>query len=69
MAIDLCSAKSITSVFLDYENNRDTLDDYKSFYSFKTVPIILKNCLTTGEVKFIGGYKQLVSHFSGEEND
>ena len=67
MAIDLCTAKDLKTVFLNYESEQDILEDYKQYYKFETVPIILKNCLETGMVNFIGGYKQLVEHFS-EEN-
>ncbi len=66
MAIDLCTAKDLKTVFLNYESEKNILEDYKQYYNFETVPIILKNCQDTGKVNFIGGYKELVEHFAEE---
>jgi hypothetical protein len=38
----------------------------KEFYGHNTVPIILKNNLKTGYVKFIGGYDDLVESMEHE---
>lgn len=64
MADDLLRAKSIESVFLDYEEKRDLLEDYKQFHNQDTVPIILSNNLDSGYVKKIGGYTDLLEHLS-----
>ena len=63
MAEDLLSAESIQSVFLDYSNNPEILEDYKIFYKQATVPIILENNLSSGLVTFIGGYSDLLKVF------
>ena len=64
MADDLLRAQKIESVFLDYEEKRDILKDYKQFYNQDTVPIILSNNLDSGYVKKIGGYTDLLEHLS-----
>jgi hypothetical protein len=47
---------------MDYSDNTDILEDYKQFYSQTTVPIILRNCLTSGETFKVGGYTDLLEH-------
>lgn len=64
MADDLLRAQKIESVFLDYEEKRDILKDYKQFHNQDTVPIILSNNLDSGYVKKIGGYTDLLEHLS-----
>lgn len=63
-AVDFCSAKYFESTFLDYEKNREILEDYKTYYDIATVPIILKNNTETGLVSFVGGYTDLLESFS-----
>lgn len=62
MAVDLCKASSREHIFMDYSDNTDILEDYKQFYSQTTVPIILRNCLTSGETFKVGGYTDLLEH-------
>ena len=51
MAVDLCKASDVASVFLDYEGRESILLDYKEFYGQDTVPIILSNNLNSGYTK------------------
>ena len=61
MAADLCQAKGIEYVFLDYLDwDKSFLDEYKEFYSHPTVPIILQNNLESGIVTKVGGYTELL---------
>tara|TARA_R100001510_G_C7469706_1_gene86510 strand:+ start:255 stop:509 length:255 start_codon:yes stop_codon:yes gene_type:complete len=66
MAADLCKAKKIQHVLLDYVKDEDVLEDYKTFHQQNTVPIILENCLETGHTKKIGGYSDLVALLSSK---
>jgi len=61
-AADLCSAKKAEYLFLDYEEKREILEDYKQFYEQATVPIILVNNLDTGLTKKVGGYTDLLDY-------
>lgn len=61
-AIDYCAAKNTEYTFLDYEEETIALEEYKTFYSQDTVPIILSNNITTGTVKVVGGYTDLLEH-------
>ena len=63
MAADFCIASHLEHVFLNYENNKGILEDYKQFYQQDTVPIILENNKETGLVKKVGGYSDLISLF------
>ena len=65
-AMDYLYARELDSVFLDYEENKEILEDYKGFYKQDTVPIILKNELNSGFTKRIGGFDDLLKH-DGEE--
>ena len=60
MAVDFLSCKGAESIFLDYEESREILEDYKSFHNQNTVPIVLSNNLETGLVKRVGGYTDLL---------
>ena len=60
MAVDFLNCKETESIFLDYEENREILEDYKSFHNQNTVPIVLSNNLETGLVKKVGGYTDLL---------
>lgn len=62
MADDLLKCMKIESIFLDYEASQIILEDYKNFYNQKTVPIIISNDTTTGLVKKVGGYQELLEH-------
>ena len=59
-AVDYCKAKQSEYIFLDYSDKEESLDEYKDFYSQKTVPIILSNNLQTGYTKLLGGYTDLL---------
>ncbi len=63
-SINLCEEKKIDNIFLDYENNRDILEDYKDFHNQETVPIILSNDFDSGAVKKIGGYTDLLGYLN-----
>lgn len=60
MAEDLLIAKEIPCVFLDYVEKPDILEDYKQFHNQKTVPIILKNNISSGLTQRVGGYSDLL---------
>ena len=62
LALELLEERVIECVFLDYENSREVLEDYKQFYDQKTVPIILCNDLKTGHTKKVGGYSDLLEY-------
>lgn len=62
MAEDLLHASQKECVFLDYSCATHILEDYKEFYNQATVPIILRNCLTSGETFKVGGYTDLLEY-------
>lgn len=62
MSQDLLACEGLEYVFLDYDNRRQILEDYKSFHKQNTVPIILENNLDSGLVKKIGGYTDLLEY-------
>ena len=62
MAADICVAKHIDYIFMDYCDNLDILEEYKDFHNQKTVPIILSNNTETGMIKKVGGYSDLLEH-------
>jgi glutaredoxin len=51
------------SVFLNFEKDRGFLEEVKSYYNWRTVPVILENNLNTGKVTFVGGYDSLKERF------
>ncbi len=62
MAEDLLKCKGIESIFLDYDLNRSILEEYKTFYKQKTVPIIISNNTSSGLIKKVGGYEKLLDY-------
>lgn len=64
MAVDLLKSKKLESVFLDYENNKEILEDYKQFHNHPTLPIVLSNDLTSGYTRKVGGYTDLLDHLN-----
>ena len=62
MAADICVAKNIDYIFLDYAENLEILEEYKVFHSQETVPIVLSNNCETGNTRKIGGYSELLEH-------
>ncbi|MBL97480.1 MAG: hypothetical protein CMF52_06645 [Legionellales bacterium] len=62
MAQDVLVAKGGQYIFLDYEEDRQILEEYKVFHNQETVPIVLSNNLKTGMVKQVGGYTDLLEH-------
>tara|TARA_Y100000592_G_C5403454_1_gene284364 strand:+ start:306 stop:503 length:198 start_codon:yes stop_codon:yes gene_type:complete len=62
MAADICSAKGIEYLFLDYIDNLEILEDYKDFHNQKTVPIVLSNSKDAGLTNRVGGYTDLLEH-------
>ena len=60
MAQDVLIAKGGCYIFLDYEKDRQILEEYKIFHDHETVPIILSNNLKTGLVNKVGGYTDLL---------
>jgi len=60
MACDFLSASSEEFIFLDFEEDQEFIEEIKEFYSFKTVPVILENSLSSGSVQLIGGYTDLL---------
>ena len=63
-SVDLCIARNVPYIFLDYQDRPEILEECKEFYSHSTVPIVLSNKLDSGLVKKIGGYSDLVEHYS-----
>lgn len=61
-AVDFCVAKNLQFAFLDYKDREDILEEKKTFYEQKTVPIILANNLETGYTKKVGGYSDLLEY-------
>ncbi|HAI39869.1 MAG TPA: hypothetical protein DCM40_18125 [Maribacter sp.] len=64
MAADICVAKKINYIFLDYIDDVSILEDYKSFHNHKTVPIVLENNLDTGLTRKVGGYQDLLEYLN-----
>ena len=62
MAQDYLTAEGLQHIILDYCRSPEILEDYKEFYNQKTVPIVLSNDLTTGLVKKVGGYTDLLEY-------
>ena len=58
-AISCLDDRALEYVFLNYEDRREILDDYKEFHNHETVPIILLNNLETGYTQKIGGFSEL----------
>lgn len=61
-AVDYCNAKKAESVFLDYADKVEILEEYKEFHNHPTVPIVLANNVETGYTKKIGGYTDLLEY-------
>jgi glutaredoxin len=59
-AVDYSKSCIFQYIFLDYEEDRESLEVYKEFYGHKTLPIILANNLETGYTKKIGGYRDFI---------
>jgi hypothetical protein len=62
MAEDLLKSKKLESIFLDYENNKEILEDYKQFHNHPTLPIVLSNDLISGYTRKVGGYTDLLDY-------
>ena len=58
-AVDLLEARGIKNVFFDFTEDPQAIQEAKSFYKWRTVPMVLENNVLTGETKFIGGYDDL----------
>tara|TARA_E500000318_G_C3397636_1_gene148514 strand:+ start:311 stop:553 length:243 start_codon:yes stop_codon:yes gene_type:complete len=61
-AMDFCKARQKEYIFLDYNENREILEEYKQFHGQKTVPIVLANNFETGYTKKVGGYTDLLDY-------
>tara|TARA_Y100001937_G_C6942570_1_gene251039 strand:- start:80 stop:325 length:246 start_codon:yes stop_codon:yes gene_type:complete len=59
-AVDHLSANNLEYIYFELDSDPEFLSEVKSFYNFQTVPVILKNCLTSGEVSFVGGCSDLM---------
>ena len=68
MSQDLLKASEFQNIFLDYSDNPEILEDYKSFHQQETVPIILSNHLVSGLTKKIGGYTEFADWCSVPDN-
>ena len=66
-AVDYCDARVFSYVFLDYDEEREILEEYKEFHQQRTVPIVLANNLKTGLTKKIGGYSDLLDYSYTEQ--
>jgi len=55
----LLEARGIKNVFFDFTEDPQAIQEAKSFYKWRTVPMVLENNVLTGETKFIGGYDDL----------
>ena len=58
-AVSLLRSKGIKNVFFDFSEDQEAIQEAKSFYNWRTVPMVLENNTLTGETKFIGGYDDL----------
>jgi len=63
-AIDLLSEKDKESIFFDFSEDPEAIQEAKNFYDQSTVPIILENNRSSGHTKLIGGYTDLVEYFN-----
>tara|TARA_S200000501_G_C20361741_1_gene542196 strand:- start:175 stop:420 length:246 start_codon:yes stop_codon:yes gene_type:complete len=61
-ALDYCRAKEVEFVFMNYTDDPEILEEYKSFHKHSTVPIILANDLGSGYTKKVGGYSELLEY-------
>lgn len=61
-ANDLLKEQQKESVFFDFSEDPEAIEDAKNFYESKTVPIILENDLDTGVTRVVGGYIDLKEH-------
>lgn len=66
LACEYLDSRNIEYVFLNMDEDLIGIREAKEFYGHNTVPIILKNNLKTGYVKFIGGYDDLVESIEHE---
>ena len=60
-AEDLLIEKEVSHFIVPFDTQPEALDHMKWAYSHKTVPIIFKR--EGDDIKFIGGYSDLVKHF------
>lgn len=58
-AVDLLEFAGLENYFFDLENDREFLEEAKSTYKHKTVPIVLTIDGETGLTRLIGGYTEL----------
>lgn len=63
-AVELLKENHKESVFFDFSEDPDAIDDAKNFYNYSTVPMILENNMISGKTKFIGGYSDLEEYLS-----
>ncbi len=63
-AVDFLKDKNKESVFFDFSEDPEAIEDAKNFYNRTTVPIILENNRSSGDTKLIGGYTDLVEYFN-----
>jgi len=64
MACDYLSAQKKEYIFFDHFDDDNFLEELKTFYSSKTVPVILENDLDSGMTKQVGGYTDLLEHMT-----
>ena len=50
--------------YCSVDHSNRMLDYYKSIYKHETVPMIIEIDTLTGQEKFIGGYTDLIKHFT-----
>ena len=62
MAVDLLAATQLNYTFFNHEEDRKFLEEVKVFYSFPTVPVVLRNNIFTGETRVVGGYADLLNY-------
>jgi len=64
-AAALLESAKVPCIFLDYQDDLEFLEKVKQYYDSPTVPIILSNNLSSGQVAFIGGYSDLEELMGG----
>ncbi len=60
MAVNGLSERQLQHKFVDCENDRDFLNEAKTFYNKSTVPIVVQIQSKTGLVRLVGGCDDLM---------
>ena len=64
MAEDLLNSKGEKVMIIPFDDDLEVLDHMKWAYEHETVPMVFY--VSGPDIKFIGGYTELVAHLDGE---